>query len=231
MRDGYGIPPRHLMQHSRHPKDTQNQKNQLLVNKDRKGQFNFSKYIQVWFAETQSKTGFLLFCWILNNSTNGREHCNPIYFLRILNTALHAWTKYNTLTAGLQNSNPQNGIGYLMASSTLSMRWSGLTYSPYSWFVQHIRCVNCPALQRMLTFYSALKTQPELYIVILTFNPILLCLASCRRGPLRWLIAARDPTSISCCTDCSQRSWVCKYSCMRVCLYELLRFMSLPVVC
>ncbi len=35
------------------------------------------------------------------------------------------------------------------------------------------------------------KTQPELYIVIVTFNPILLWPSSCPCGPLRWLIIAR----------------------------------------
>lgn len=135
-------------------------------------------------------------------STIGRQPC------------MHArWNKIQQLDkAGQQYSSPWYvGSGFLYALSVgafkgtkwskifhghfhlflLSMQWSGLTFSLYSGFVQHIHSVSCSALQRMLTFYPALKTQPELYIVILTFNPILLCPTSCPWGPLRWLITAR----------------------------------------
>lgn len=73
----------------------------------------------------------------------------------------------------------------------------------------------------MLTFYSA-PTNPEIYILLLTFNLILLCSAFFPWGPLRWLITAwlrlQSPVA-----DCSQRSWESVNSCAHRFMLWLLR--------
>lgn len=76
----------------------------------------------------------------------------------------------------LGHSKRQNGVIYLTNTSTYLC--NGLS--------------SCSVLQRMLTFYIALKNLTELCIVILTFNLILLYMASCPRWPSRWLITARS---------------------------------------
>lgn len=117
---------------------------------------------------TESKTGFLLLCWTLNNSTKlcqwvNAFACCTLYrhlLFKNLKHPNHSWglqpcmqALWNEIQqfdkAGLRYSSdewatdffihrvlglskPQNGLRYFMVTSTLSMQWSGLTFSLYS---------------------------------------------------------------------------------------------------
>lgn len=144
---------------------------------------------------------------MVEQATTKPDHNTPL--------SLNIWAADCFPHRVLEHSKPQNGVSYLLTTSTSSMRWSILTFSP---------------TEDADILLGAKKYQPELYIVILTFNLILLCLASCPQWPSRWLITARLQLQSPVAQIALAQADSVNTRARQVCLYESLRFMSLPVV-